>query len=66
VVTRLLAESGDEDHDYGEDLTRLLLDGTAVPTRRDLSRVVAAAGLRGAADIPVGWGHHAVVAVPGN
>jgi NADPH-dependent ferric siderophore reductase len=66
VVTRLLAESGDEDHDYGEDLTRLLLDGTAVPTRRDLSRAVAAAGLRGTADIPVGWGHHAVVAVPAN
>jgi NADPH-dependent ferric siderophore reductase len=66
VVTRLLAESGDEDHDYGEDITRLLLDGTAVPTQRDLSRAVSAAGLQGVTDVPVGWGHHAVVAVPAN
>lgn len=61
VITRLLAESGDEDHDYEEDITRLLLDGGAVPTQRDLSRSVAAAGLTGVADLPVGWGTHAVV-----
>ncbi|WP_297008021.1 siderophore-interacting protein [uncultured Corynebacterium sp.] len=61
VVTRLLAETGDEDHDYEEDLTRLLLDGRAVPTRRDLARAVSAAGLTGVADLPVGWGTHAVV-----
>lgn len=62
VVTRLLAESGDEDHDYEEDLTRLLLDGRALPTRRDLARAVAASGLTGVADLPVGWGTRAVVA----
>lgn len=63
VVSRLLAESGDEDHDYEEDITRLLLEGRSVPTTRDLSRAVAAAGLTGIADLPVGWGTHAVVAL---
>ena len=63
VVTRLLAESGDEDHDYEEDLTRLLLEGRSLPTKRDLSRAVSAAGLAGVADLPVGWGTHAVVAL---
>ncbi|MGV0869797.1 siderophore-interacting protein [Corynebacterium kalidii] len=61
VVTRLLAESGDEDHDYEEDLTRMLVSGRSLPTARDLSSAVAQAGLRGLADIPVGWGSHAVV-----
>lgn len=61
AVTRLLAESGDEDHNYEEDLTRLLLDGRSLPTKRDLSRAVAASGLTGVADLPVGWGTHAVV-----
>lgn len=64
VISRLLAESGDEDHDYEEDITRLLLDGRSVPTRRDLGRAIAEAGLTGVADRPVGWGSHAVVAVP--
>ncbi|MEY8566332.1 siderophore-interacting protein [Corynebacteriaceae bacterium 7-707] len=61
AVTRLLAESGDEDHDYEEDLTRMLVSGRSLPTARDLSSAVARAGLRGVADIPVGWGSHAVV-----
>jgi len=61
VVTRLLAETGDEDHDYAEDLTRQLLDARAVPTARDVSAAVASAGLTGVADLPVGWGSHAVV-----
>ncbi|WP_027019818.1 hypothetical protein [Corynebacterium sputi] len=56
VVTKILAETGDEDHEYAEDLGRLCLDGTAVPTRRDL---VTAAGLAGyVVDSvqPSGWG----------
>jgi NADPH-dependent ferric siderophore reductase len=61
VVTRLLAESGEEDHDYEEDLTRMLVSGRSLPTARDLSSAVARAGLQGLADIPVGWGSHAVV-----
>lgn len=61
VITRLLAVSGDEDHDYEEDLTRMLVSGRSLPTARDLSEAVAQAGLRGVADIPVGWGSHAVV-----
>lgn len=61
LVTRLLAERGDEDHDYGEDLTRMLTAGRSLPTARDLSRVVAGAGLEGVADVPVGWGSRAVV-----
>ncbi|HIW91075.1 MAG TPA: siderophore-interacting protein [Candidatus Corynebacterium avicola] len=63
VVSQLLAESGDDDHDYEEDLTRLLLNGGAVPTKRDLSRAIAGAGLRGVGSRAVGWGSHAVVAV---
>lgn len=61
LITRLLAESGEDDHDYEEDLTRMLVDGSRLPTRRDLARVVAESGLNGVADIPVGWGSHAVV-----
>lgn len=61
VVTRLLAESGEEDHDYEEDLTRMLVDGHRLPTARDLASAVAEAGLTGVADMPVGWGSHAVV-----
>lgn len=61
IITRLLAESGDEDHDYEEDLTRMLVDGSSIPTRRELARAVAESGLDGVADIPVGWGSHAVV-----
>lgn len=61
IVTRLLAESGEEDHDYEEDLTRMLVDGHRLPTARDLASAVAEAGLTGVADLPVGWGSHAVV-----
>jgi NADPH-dependent ferric siderophore reductase len=63
VVTQLLAESGDDDHDYEEDLTRMLLNGGSVPTKRDLSRAIAEAGLQGVGSRPVGWGSHAVIAV---
>ncbi|WP_420098781.1 siderophore-interacting protein [Corynebacterium sp.] len=65
VVTRLLAESGEEDHDYEEDLTRMLVNGRSLPTARDMSRAVADAGLVGVADMPVGWGSHAVVVTRG-
>ncbi len=63
VVSQLLAESGDDDHDYEEDLTRLLTTGGAVPTKRDLARAIADGGLQGVGSRPVGWGSHVVVAV---
>lgn len=62
LITQLLAESGDEDHDYEEDITRLLLTGRSVPTARDLSGAIAVAGLSGVTDLTIGWGTHAVVA----
>lgn len=56
VVTKILAETGDEDHEYAEDLGRLCLDGTAVPTRRDLVTAAGQAGYVVDSVQPSGWG----------
>lgn len=56
VVTKILAETGDDDHEYAEDLGRLCLDGTAVPTRRDLVEAAGHAGYVVDSVQPAGWG----------
>lgn len=55
LVTDILAESGAEDHDYEEDLTRLAVHGTALPTERDIARTVAASGAIATDQRPVSW-----------
>lgn len=62
-VSALVPETGGEDHDYEQDLERLCLRGTKVPTQRDLSRAIAEAGFVVESSTWVGWGKHCITAV---
>lgn len=55
LLTRLTPEGEDSEHDFAEDIVRLCLDGTRVPTRGDVERAAAEGGLRVARTVRVGW-----------
>lgn len=55
LVTPVLRESGAEDHDYEEDLSRLVLYGSRLPTSRVIAQHLAAVGAVVRSQQPVGW-----------
>ena len=55
LVTPVLQESGAEDHDYQEDLSRLVLYGSQLPTARVIAKHLAAVGAVVRSKQPVGW-----------
>lgn len=65
-VSALVPETGGEDHDYEQDLQRLCLKGTKVPTQRDLARAIVDAGFLVEAATWVGWGKHCISALSPN
>lgn len=55
LVTPVLQENEAEDHDYEEDLSRLVLYGSQLPTDRTIAQHVAAAGAVVCSQQAVGW-----------
>lgn len=55
LLTRLTPEGEDSEHDFAEDIVRLCLDGTRVPTAGDVESAAQAAGWRVAKTSRVGW-----------
>lgn len=55
LVTPVLQESGAEDHDYEEDLSRLVLYGSQLPTARTIAKHLATAGAVVRSQQAVGW-----------
>ncbi|WPF65766.1 MULTISPECIES: siderophore-interacting protein [unclassified Corynebacterium] len=55
LLTRLTPEGEDSEHDFAEDIVRLCLDGTRVPTAGDVDSAARAAGWRVARTARVGW-----------
>lgn len=62
-ISALVPEAGGDEHDYEQDLQRLCLRGTKVPTQRDLARAIAEAGFVVESATWVGWGKHCITAV---
>ncbi|AWB81244.1 siderophore-interacting protein [Corynebacterium yudongzhengii] len=62
VVTSLLPLTGGDEHDYENDLMRMCLMDTAIPSARQLARALADAGFVVRGERAVGWGTHVVTA----
>ena len=62
LVTRQVEESGGDAEDYLDDLVRLCVSGTSVPTRREIRNTLERAGYRMDGAVAVGWGSWAVAA----
>lgn len=60
VVTSFVPLTGGEEHDYENDLLRMCLTDTAIPSVRQLSRALAEAGFVVTRERAVGWGTHVV------
>lgn len=61
ILSEVLEETGGDEHSYEEDLVRLSMFGTKVPTQEDVSAVVADSGALISSATAVGWGKHLFV-----
>ncbi|MCX7538101.1 siderophore-interacting protein [Corynebacterium sp. P5875] len=62
LVTRQVDESGGDADDYVDDLVRLCVAGTSLPTRRDIRSTLERAGYKVDGAVAVGWGSWVVTA----
>lgn len=61
ILSEVLEETGGDEHSYEEDLVRLSMFGTKVPTQEDVNAVVADSGGLISSATAVGWGKHLFV-----
>ena len=61
ILSEVLEETGGDEHSYEEDLVRLSMFGTKVPTHEDVNAVVADSGGLISSATAVGWGKHLFV-----
>lgn len=61
ILSEVLEETGGDEHSYEEDLVRLSMFGTKVPTQEDISSVVTDSGALISSATAVGWGKHLFV-----
>ena len=64
LITQILDEEDDEEHTYEQDLVRMCMFGTQIPTRRVISQTLAHAGAVVADAVTVGWGKHLLKVSP--
>ncbi|KQB83979.1 siderophore-interacting protein [Corynebacterium lowii] len=55
ILTKLSPEGADSEHDFAEDIVRLCLDGTRVPTAAEVTRAAEEAGWTVTRRQQVGW-----------
>ena len=61
ILTEVLEEAGGDEHSYEEDLVRLSMFGTKVPTQDDVSAATADSRALISSATAVGWGKHLFV-----
>lgn len=61
ILTEVLEEAGGDEHSYEEDLVRLSMFGTKVPTQEDINEAVTGEAALIASTTAVGWGKHLFV-----
>ncbi|MDK8674842.1 siderophore-interacting protein [Corynebacterium accolens] len=61
VLSEVLEETGGDEHSYEEDMVRLSMFGTKVPTQDDVSAATADSGTLISSATAVGWGKHLFV-----
>ncbi|WP_325168553.1 siderophore-interacting protein [Corynebacterium macginleyi] len=61
ILSEVLEETGGDEHSYEEDMVRLSMFGTKVPTQEDIGAAVADSGALISSATAVGWGKHLFV-----
>ena len=61
ILSEVLEETGGDEHSYEEDLVRLSMFGTKVPTQDDVSAATADSRALISSATAVGWGKHLFV-----
>ncbi|MBK4148231.1 siderophore-interacting protein [Corynebacterium macginleyi] len=61
ILSEVLEETGGDEHSYEEDMVRLSMFGTKVPTQEDIGAAVADSRARISSATAVGWGKHLFV-----
>ncbi|WP_297553374.1 siderophore-interacting protein [uncultured Corynebacterium sp.] len=61
ILSEVLEETGGDEHSYEEDMVRLSMFGTKVPTQDDVSAATADSGTLISSATAVGWGKHLFV-----
>ena len=56
ILSEVLEETGGDEHSYEEDMVRLSMFGTKIPTQEDINAAVADNGAFIASTTAVGWG----------
>lgn len=61
ILSEVLEETGGDEHSYEEDMVRLSMFGTKVPTQEDIGAAVADSRVLISSATAVGWGKHLFV-----